>query len=302
MQFTSPSPAVMLSCTTGLEERESRDATAITCGAAVLRRLPSRLLKLPPEPSFPPRTGTSSSQPQFETPLAVGAIRQLAEPPSGAQTRKKRWKGKAKATLPGDEVADDDAQEDARQDDSIEAAEVVSKCGGEAGREPGTTWQENGKDIAAKIQRELGSLYPQGRRPCLHSCILRIQTMLSVDDLSLKTKRTNRAGYSFSRSKHIHCTYTAKLSFLLLYKDHRLAPLYASLLPLEGHLLPTKLVTGLHLDDATRTPARRIPIRTSYCTRNNLGPEIGVTSHRMASNESAFAASFALPQYLRVPP
>lgn len=252
----------------------------------------------PPVPPLPAGTATSSSfQTQFETPLAIGAARSLVEPPSGAQTRKKRWKGKEKATSPGAEVMND-SQEERSGSGSVDSGEDQSEGKGER---KGKRRQEQAREKVERMHRELGSLSP-GSANVLAQLYPSIQTTMTPDGSPVKEqepKKTDTTEVAPQESKA--SIFPPHLSALLasVQRPPPGSPVrFAS--PSVGRPSPTKLIPNLDLEDPTRTPARRIPIRQAIAQGSASAQMLAHTkSYPRPNDNGGLDASLRTPLFSR---
>lgn len=276
-----PPPAPPVTPLPKLEEPEPRTPRQSPRRSSTPQTLKS--VPATPEPSIP-LGAQAPLQSQFETPLVVGALHQFAESPTGAQARKKRWKGKAKATSPGDEAVDD--SHEVSRDGSAETGETEIKTEIREGKEKRQQENSRGK---LRMQRELGSLSPRSAS-VLEQLHPSIETTLAVD------ARPVEGGESAEQDPDPQVPSTS------IFSSH-FNPLLTSVKrpppgtpvrftsPTRGPS-PTKLVTGLDPDNSTRTPARRIPIRQAIAQGTPL-------AQRLGCRENAFAAALRTPVFTR---
>jgi hypothetical protein len=214
----------------------------------------------PPIPPLPAGIATSSFQTQFETPLAIGAARSLVEPPSGAQTRKKRWKGKEKATSPGAEVMND-SQEERSRSGSVDSENKVDQLEEKEERK-GKRRQEQAKEKEERMHRELGSLSP-GSANVLAQLYPSIQATMTPNGSPVKEQEPKGTDTTEVAPQESNPSIFPPHLSALLASVQRPPPGSPVRLasPSGGRPSPTKLIPNLDLEDPTRTPARRIPIR-----------------------------------------
>ena len=232
-------------------------------------------------------TTSLSIQERPDTPPAIGAVRELAEPPSGAQTREK---GKEKAW--GDVI--DVSQEDQIRSASAEIEEKEEPVEGKAERK----WklrQEHGGGKEDKMYRQLGSLSP-GSANVLAQLHPSIQATITPDDSATKAKdvteevplEANKPIFSAQRNR----------TFASIQRPPPGSPIRFTSPP-GGRPSPTKLIPNLNLDDPMRTPARRIPIRQPIVQGTASAQKLGQMNGHSWPTNSALAASLRSPVFTR---
>jgi len=243
-------------------------------------------------PSSPPGIATSSSfQPHFETPPAIGAVHQLAEPTSGAQTRKKRWKGKEKA---GDEVVDE-SQEDRSRSSSAQREEKVDVIV-EQLEDKEEKRRKRRQEKEDRMYRELGSLSP-GSADVLAQLYPSIQATITPPGSPIKPE-DDRVKDALSESITSIFPSQPNLFLASVQRPPPGSPVrFGS--PFGGRSSPNKLIPTLGLDAPTRTPARRIPLREAIAQGTASAQKLEQMNNYLRPNESALAASLRSPVFSR---
>lgn len=278
----APSPALHIMSLPPSEEPEPRATRRSPRHSSTPQALESS--PATPEPTLPSEAQTFSYQPQFETSLVAAVLHQFSEP----QVRKRRWKGKTKASSPGDEVVDDSQQ--GVSDGSAKAgeAEIVVDIRGVEKEEP----MQEGRG-ESRIQRDSGSLTPRSAT-VLEQLYPSIQTTSATDPYPVEDEQSTEQEPAPRDSN------TSIFSNPLLASVKRPPPgtpiRFTS--PTRGASSPVRLMTGLPLDDLTRTPARRVPIRQAIAQGATPLAAQQRPSH-LAPHESAFAASLRTPVFTR---
>ena len=255
----------------------------------------------PPVPPLPPGIATSSSfQTQFETPPAIRTAHQLAEPPSGAQTRKKRWKGKEKATSPEEEVVND-SQEEGSRSESVEGEMNVDQLEEKEERK-GKRRQEHAREKDKKMHRELGSLSP-GSANVLAQLYPSIQTtMIPNGGSPLKGEEPTTSNTTEVAPQESNASIFSPHLNAFLASVQRPPPgsPFRFTSSSRGQSSPTKLIPTLDLQDPTRTPARRIPIRQAIAQGTSSAQALGHMKGYLKPNDSAgLEASLRSPVFTR---
>ena len=238
------------------------------------------------EPPLPPGMATTSSiHTRHETPPVIGAPRLLAEPPSGARTRKKRWKGKEKATSPENESVDDSQEGSSRSGSTESSVRVEPVEDREEMKEKRR--MEHAKAKEERMHRELGSLSP-GSADVLAQLYPSIQASVPSDGSPVKGKEQKVVDSTDAAPQEQNTSIFPPHPNPFLASVQRPPPgsPVRSTSPSKSQPSPIKLVPNLDLDDPTRTPARRIPIHQAIGQETTSARKLGHVSGYLRPNDS----------------
>jgi hypothetical protein len=241
---------------------------------------------------------SSSTQTQFSTPPAIVAFRQLVEPPSAAQTHKNRWKGKEQNTLLGKEIADYFLKESGRSggaadEGKVEPLEVTGETKGKQNR-------EHERKPEGSVGRELGSL-SSGSANVLAQVYPSIQAELVTNGSPIEKETPIQFDATEAIPQEPDTTIFPphpKAFFTSIQRPAPGSPVRFT--SPSGRSSPAKLIPSLHLNDPTRTPARRIPIREAIAQGTASAQKLGqVNSYFRPNDIGGLSTSSKSPVFTR---